>query len=42
MIYPAPVEALFRLVMAVENLWLRLGLNLPFGGSVIAVAVKHG
>lgn len=42
MIYPAPVEALFRLVMAAENLWLRLGLNLPFGGSVMAVAVKHG
>jgi SAM-dependent methyltransferase len=41
MIYPAPVEALFRLVMAVENLWLRSGLNLPFGGSVMAVAVKH-
>lgn len=41
MIYPAPVEALFRLVMAVENLWLRLGLNLPFGGSIMAVAVKQ-
>jgi len=40
--YPVPVEALFRLVMKVENLWLRLGLDLPFGGSVMAVATKHG
>ncbi|MBM3572367.1 MAG: class I SAM-dependent methyltransferase [Alphaproteobacteria bacterium] len=42
MIYPAPIEAIFRMTMAVENAYLRTGLNLPFGGSVMAVAVKHG
>jgi SAM-dependent methyltransferase len=42
MVYPAPIEALFRAMMRLENLALRLGLKLPFGGSVLAVAVKHG
>jgi SAM-dependent methyltransferase len=42
MVYPAPIEALFRTVMRVENLALRSGLKLPFGGSVLAAAVKHG
>jgi SAM-dependent methyltransferase len=42
MLLPRPVEALFRLVMQVETLWLRTGLRLPFGGSVLAIGVKHG
>jgi len=42
MVYPAPIEALFRAVMHLENLALRSGLALPFGGSVLAAAVKHG
>jgi SAM-dependent methyltransferase len=41
MIYPAPIEALFRAAMRLENLVLGRGLPLPFGGSVLAVAVKH-
>lgn len=41
-LYPAPVEAACRAVMALENLLLRLGLRFPFGGSLLAVAVKHG
>ncbi|MBM3601039.1 MAG: class I SAM-dependent methyltransferase [Alphaproteobacteria bacterium] len=40
MIYPRPVERLFRAFVALENWWLRLGFALPFGGSVMAVAVK--
>ena len=42
MIYPAPIEALFRALMSIENRLLGLGLTLPFGGSVLAAAVKHG
>jgi SAM-dependent methyltransferase len=42
MVYPAPIEALFRTVMRLENLALTRGLRLPFGGSVLALAVKHG
>jgi hypothetical protein len=41
MAYPALVEALFWAVMAIELGLLRLGLRLPFGGSVMAVGVKH-
>lgn len=39
-LYPAPVEALFRAVLAVERAIMRLGIDLPFGGSVLAVARK--
>jgi SAM-dependent methyltransferase len=42
MVYPACVEALFRAVMRVENFVLSHGVTLPFGGSVLAIAVKHG
>jgi SAM-dependent methyltransferase len=38
--FPAPVEFLFRSVLAFERLLMRLGLRLPFGGSIFAVAVK--
>lgn len=38
--FPAPLEFLFRSVLCLERMLLRLGLRLPFGGSVFAVAVK--
>jgi SAM-dependent methyltransferase len=38
--FPAPLEALFRSVLAVERAWLGRGLKFPFGGSILAVAVK--
>lgn len=41
-LYPAPVEALFRAVLAIERWVMGLGINLPFGGSLLAVAVKPG
>jgi SAM-dependent methyltransferase len=40
--FPAPVELLFRSLMRFENFLLRCRIALPFGGSVLAVAVKHG
>lgn len=38
--YPLPVEWGFRGAMALESSWLGLGLDLPFGSSLFAVAVK--
>jgi SAM-dependent methyltransferase len=38
---PAPLEALFAAAMRLETLVIKAGLRLPFGGSVLAVAVKH-
>ncbi len=37
---PSPLERAFRAVMAVENRLLGAGLRLPFGGSLLASAVK--
>jgi len=37
---PVPVEAAFRLVVRIEAALVGLGLRLPFGGSVLATAVK--
>jgi SAM-dependent methyltransferase len=37
---PAPVEHLFALIMALESRLRRAGLALPFGGSILALAVK--
>jgi SAM-dependent methyltransferase len=39
-LYPAPVEALCRAATALERRLMRCGVRLPFGGSVVAVAVK--
>jgi hypothetical protein len=39
-LYPAPVEALCRLVTGIETRLLRWGISLPCGGSIIAVAAK--
>jgi SAM-dependent methyltransferase len=38
--FPAPLEFLFRSVLCFERMLLRLGIRLPFGGSIFAVAVK--
>lgn len=40
MSYPAPLESAFRGIMRVENMLLRHGVTLPFGGSILATAVK--
>jgi SAM-dependent methyltransferase len=40
--YPPPVEAVCRAAMAIEGALLRAGVRLPFGGSVLAVALKEG
>jgi len=39
-VFPTPVESAFRAVMRVENFLIRLGLRMPFGGSVIVSATK--
>jgi len=38
--FPPPFEQLFRGIMRFENGLLRCGLRLPFGGSILASAVK--
>lgn len=38
--FPAPVEAGFNALMAIEHAWLGLGWRLPFGNSVLTVARK--
>ena len=40
-LYPAPIEAIFRGILGFERALMRLGIRLPFGGSIIAVATKH-
>lgn len=42
MTYAVVIEAVFRSILVVERGLLRLGLRLPFGGSVLAVGVKNG
>jgi SAM-dependent methyltransferase len=37
---PAPLERAFGAVVALERLLLEAGIPLPFGGSILAVAVK--
>ena len=41
MVYPAPLERLFRALVALETRVLAAGWALPFGGSVLVRAVKH-
>jgi hypothetical protein len=38
--FSPPVEAVFNAAMGLESLWLRTGLPLPFGGSVLAEAER--
>src|SRR5579871_5585824 len=40
--YPVPLELLFRALVGLETRALAAGLGLPFGGSVLVRAVKHG
>jgi SAM-dependent methyltransferase len=39
--YPAPIEAAFNGVMALEHAWLRVGGRWPWGTSVFATARKR-
>ena len=39
-LYPAPVEAMFTAMMAIEHGWLRTGGRLPYGSSVLVVGRK--
>jgi hypothetical protein len=39
--YPKPIESAFRAAMLFENLLLARGVRIPFGGSVLAVAIKQ-
>jgi SAM-dependent methyltransferase len=41
-LYPRPIDAFCRMVTSFESLLLRAGLRFPFGGSVLAIAVKGG
>ena len=38
--FPKPVDLTFRAIMQLESTLLRRGFTLPFGGSVLAFAVK--
>lgn len=40
--YPPVIEAIFRSVMVVERSLLQMGFRLSFGGSILAVGIKHG
>jgi SAM-dependent methyltransferase len=39
-LYVRPMETIFRAIMRFETFILRRGFSLPFGGSVIATAIK--
>lgn len=39
-LYPRPIESIFRSIMRLENLLLRHGIALPFGGSILASAKR--
>jgi len=39
-LFPRPIEAAFSGAMALERAWLRVMGRLPFGSSILAVAVK--
>ena len=39
-LYPRVVDMLCRAAMEIEGVLLRVGLKFPFGGSVIAIAVR--
>ena len=39
-LYARPVETIFRKIMRFETFILSRGLRLPYGGSVIATAIR--
>jgi SAM-dependent methyltransferase len=41
-LYPTAIDVLCRFVTGIETALLRMGMRLPFGGSVIAIAAKRG
>jgi SAM-dependent methyltransferase len=41
-LYPRSVDMLCRAATALETVLLRRGMGLPFGGSILAIAVKGG
>ena len=41
-LYPAPLEAIFNGMMAIEQGWLQVGGRLPYGSTVLVVARKPG
>lgn len=41
-LYPAPLEAMFNAMMAIEHGWLQAGGRLPFGSTVLVVGRKPG
>jgi hypothetical protein len=40
-LYPSPIEALFGALLAGERRLLHVGIRLPFGGSLLAVAKRR-
>ncbi len=38
--YPRPLDAAFAAALGLERVWLRSGIGLPFGGSLLVVAQK--
>jgi SAM-dependent methyltransferase len=40
-LYARPVETIFRMIMRFETFILSRGLSLPYGGSVIATAIRE-
>jgi hypothetical protein len=40
--YPRPIDLVCRAATSIETMLLRSGIRLPFGGSVLAIAVKEG
>lgn len=38
--YPRPIDATFSAALGLERVWLRTGIGLPFGGSLLVVAQK--
>lgn len=39
-LYPAPLEAMFRAMMAIEHSWLQAGGRFPFGSTALVVGQK--
>jgi SAM-dependent methyltransferase len=40
MLFPKPIDMLFRTILRVENFFIRRGVRFPCGGSILAIAMK--
>jgi hypothetical protein len=40
--YPRWLDALFSMALSIERAAIRMGISLPFGGSLIVVASRDG